>query len=292
MSKAKLLMLILIVAFGLMLSSHAMASNMELMITDVFTWRSLYDDDYEVDRFVPINGGNPYDPSSVTQTLFPGVYQPPDGTEDAFGVAQIHSIIDSDTRTPLWDRSATQELTVFFWGADDVYLSFQSPENTTLLSTGFRAEVWLDNSPDFDVSQGPDGRNDPLDKKYYNTATDGTLVLALEGHTRFFSGNQPFQVWAFGDPSTGNFVGNVFLDVVGGLWASAYDTNTFAPPGSDTKADMMMGFFSLNISDEFGWTTRGHSYVQANVVPEPATIGLMGVGLLSIALVGRKRIPK
>ena len=166
---------------GLFLAGNAHAYAVKFETVDYFAWGRLYN---------PADGTalntNPYD-SLGTQTLTLDTYMPADGTEDAFGITQIQKISNIAGTSVLWEKSASQELTAFFYGADDVYLSSPGVGGTsTLVSSGFTIEMWLDNTPDYDVTQGTGGRSSITDPTFYNTVTDdGTLALKLQGHIQY-----------------------------------------------------------------------------------------------------------
>lgn len=291
----KLLLLFLVLSMGtLLLASTAYPFAVKFETRDYFAWGRLYNA-----AGVPQNA-NPYD-SSVTQSLAPlDTYHNADITEDAFGVTAITKIGSVFPGTTVFQESASQELTVFFWAADDVYLSSPGVGGTqTLVSNGFKVEMWLDTTPDYNPALGIAGRNAPLDATHYQTVTDdGTLVLSLAGHTQYLdygTGNlQSYTLLEHGDPTTGQFTGSIVFDVVGGTWQTYYDTNTISAPQSNTNGDLGFSFstFALNPAQNHGWVVGDTSNAVGDVVPEPATMVLFGSGLIGLAGWGRRKFGK
>lgn len=131
------------------------------------------------------------------------------------------------------------------------------------------------------------------------SVASGTLWLELEAVTLL----DGFTLHAF--PSgLGGVGGFGFLNVTGGLAAAAFDTNFFTQPivgllgcdptlcGPAFEADMdfsSSGSLGLPNPDGFPFEGGGRIRTLANPIPEPMTTALMGLGLLGMGVVRRKR---
>lgn len=293
MKKMLFLMVILVGFFIGVNSAYPLAVKFETV--DYFAWGRLYTPDGV--KWNPINL-NPFGGSS-TQSLFYNTYTAADGTEDAWGITRIARIANpsgtityaSFTPSP----GATQELTVFFHAGDDVLLSAPSVFGTNLASTGWSVQMYLDNTPDYDPTLGTAGRTGV---STYTNVTDGTLVLDLVCHTQWFdygAGNiQPFVSLETGNPATGQFIGGSTFDVVGGLWASMYDTNTITAPFalSGSNADFDFSYSTRGDPGVADWVVGDTSNAYGDVIPEPATMILLGSGLIGLAGFARRRFKK
>lgn len=199
----------------------------------------------------------------------------------------------------------TCELTFAFGGYT---VSAISP--TQVVFTGGWVRFYVDSTPDFQIPGAVS------DAAAMASASDGALWLSLTGHTTSFPAT------VFGPATTGTLQGNgailggaIFgfggglLDVAGGgLADSVFDTDTYAD-GLGGTADMTLdtsfsaaggvatGYPNCNEASpgvpQNGVGTEGclggSATVNSNIIPEPGTLSILGLGLLGLATVRRRR---
>ena len=148
-------------------------------------------------------------------------------------------------------------------------------------------KFWVDDSPD-----APEF--DALDLTALNTGSDGgnnTLWLELAGHT--MAGAET--TFVGGTNLAGFPAGFGTLDVVGGLASWHINTNTMLV-GNQTYADIVFGSSFTNFGVVLGvddvpmklWGT-GSADFRGDSIPEPATLGIFGLGLIALAFGVRNR---
>lgn len=207
-----------------------------------------------------------------------------DGKEDSWGVAQVDQIQDANTSAILWDKDAlgaTYELTIMYDGFDDNYLIDPNlVGKTNILSKGGVVNIYKDFAKDYiaGMNTGLAGRTG---QSSFTGATEGELVLSLIPTARPLD----LSLDTLFNFHTNNGSGEIFLDVVGGSWLSLYNTNTLQF-GSDFHM-----VFSANDDGNPNLLVSGAGVADANIVPEPTTVALLGIGLLGmIGIASRKRV--
>lgn len=287
----KVMLIALVVLFvGMMAVQSAFAVPVKFTFVDLFGWGRVYQPvNPPAGIWIPTNP-NPYD-GTWTQNLPMGVPVLGDNTEDTFTIAQIERLTSADGLTSYWDRSTSgQELTVFAWGFDDIYLS--PPDlfagTATLAAIGGHIELWLDLTPDYNPNFGTPGRSNPIDPSHYDNVTDdGILVLDILPHPNPLNGASFIESANFVNNA---YMGSMLLDVVGGSWQPWFDTN-----GALDGADFL---YSWSASGNYpappgpgvaDWLIYDDSTAYGDLIPEPGTILLMGVGLIGIGIAGHRR---
>ncbi len=272
----------------------AEAGAVEFDVVDLFDWGRLYDYAAGTDTFTPQNL-NPYGNEAADPIVGSNSFGHADGKEDTWGIAQIDQIQNlPDDGTVHFDKEIDPyELTVFFASFDDDGIS--TPDFTgdvTIASTGGRLQVWKDYNQDYDqggAGAGTLGTAGRTGDMAYTGATEGELVLDLVAVPVNSDGST--LLTGFNFTSLGGN-GDVFWDIIGGTWADLYDTNSQIVPYNGYGADFFMQFTARDnsVNPTVGdWIVRGDGRAEANIVPEPTTIALLGIGLFGMAGVSARK---
>lgn len=265
-------------------------------------------------------------------------FQGTDGLEDGWGILECSEIYNvNDPGTPLWQKSASEEITGMFYGLEDIYVK-KVPiyPYTTIYGRDVKMDLYYDSTPDFDPSPGTGGRTGATT---YPGTTNGQHLVSLLGTPGIFYGDAvPGGIpgvramdasWrASFDFDTSTGLGDLYADVVDvngdgvmdsldGAWAWTTDAgmvlslvkkipadtwvdlnaNGFIDPGEFTLRDNP-GTDDDGADWKFHWTAEPTAVADWLVlsndpaatyskIPEPATMSLVGLGLL--ALVRRRR---
>lgn len=282
----------------------------------IWDWGTLYN--YSAGTWTPYTS-NPYF-GTTSQPIPDGIRVGPDGTEDSFGLGRVNVIFPTGGGAPIYDvETASYELTAFFRGFDDVYLKDQTgtSNDEILLSTNGHAQLYLDGAMNFaktnppgpgpiagiptppaPVGYTPGGRYD-LDGDYavgdyqgdgFKTVTDGLMVLDLTPRVLQFT-DTAGNVFNYTFENNFNFTtlsgrGSILFDVTGGAWDTLYDTNTQLY-GTDIAFNFTA--FPSGQTGVYAWTVKGTGNALADVVPEPTSMLLLGMGLLGVIPVVRRK---
>lgn len=247
-----------------------------------------------------------YDPRDPQHPDYPDYYyNNGDGVEDNYGIFYVTGIYSADGfNTELWTPSASEELTGVFYGIDIQSMSVGAGGDLNVQSVGGWLDTYLDITPDFDASQGQSGYFDtngiPHDE--YTTATDGTLFLS----TMFVPGiDSTNDATVDGDfdggtiPSSGDAAS--YLSITGGAYDWMFDSDGYTPTWTDDSANSQTSIADFyEIHDFFendgsitpivgDWHLLSEDPLYGTAVPEPATMLLLGTGLIGLAGVGRKK---
>ncbi|PIZ84962.1 MAG: hypothetical protein COX96_00940 [Candidatus Omnitrophica bacterium CG_4_10_14_0_2_um_filter_44_9] len=283
MMKKLLFLAVLFLVLGL---SNAYAVPVTFNIDELYDWGRLYSYSGGVGGTYTTMNSNPAyfgvgGDTVIGHTITADTLGNQDGQEDTWGVGSIASLTSQPPGITYFQRSASEEMTFMFYGFDDAALSTPSFAGvTTIGSVGGHIQVWLDNPPDFVGADGT-GNRTALDR--WTGATEGALVLDLMPVVNPLTGFTLTSGFDFVN-QTGN--GAIYLATTGsGAWDSVFDTNTQLF-GSDFR-------FTFTVNDNENpvvgnWVVYGDGNADGNVVPEPASMILMGIGLAGAARLRRR----
>lgn len=292
----KILAVLLLLFLGLFIApGNSSAVPVSMSLDGLWDWGTLYNFNGAVwTPNNPLPNVNPYY-GTTSQNIPNGVVVAPDGTEDSYGPFRVNTIYPTAGGPTIYDRAtAPYELTGLFFGFDDIYIG-GTLAFARILQEGGHAALYADFAKNYDATNplgpGPVPQGGRWNQSGgavgdgFLTATDGVLMLDLTPVMRVDADTgATYTLENFFSFVASAGAGNVLFDVTGGLWAPYFDTNTLEL-GSDIRLD----FASFPAYGHPQWTVQGVGNVQADLIPEPGTILLMGVGLIGIGIAGHRR---
>jgi hypothetical protein len=226
--------------------------------------------------------------------IVPAQFKSPNsyGSEDTWGIFSVQSITNVATGANFFTRGQDGFLTGMFGGLVDE--SVDVTGGRSLSTTAYANGGWLNmyrTTQEYNPTFGPSGR---LGEQQYRGITDIGGTLALQA---VFAGSASSEVTGYSyissfvnSTTSGN--GQGYLDIIGGEWEGAFNTNSLLDGTGEARDLFLKATYGVTSQSKLaGWTVDATGDVQGNI-PEPGSLALLGLGFAGLAGLRRRRAAK
>jgi len=225
-------------------------------------------------------------PNAQNRGLYPGLNG---GQEDGWGILEVNNIKDASGFNLFTPAGKGEQLTGIFYGEQDFSLTQSTPTMQNYSGVGLQADFFLSPVQNFDPTGGTSVRNA---SNGYAGATTGNFVMHVGSVPGFINapgvfGGTATEFQSSFDYADGTGRGQAFADIAPGTPEySILHTGGFASAYGFGNADLNFTYTDgpAGISN---WLVQSNDPIKANAVPEPASLGV--IGLIGAALLGRRR---
>jgi hypothetical protein len=237
------------------------------------------------------------------------------GSEDTWGILSVALITNTTLNTTMFSKGADGYIIGYFSGLTDFYSTVLSATTQQDYSVGGTVNLYLSNT-DYDPTVPSSNQANVI-----ASVTNLPLYLSLDfavgaGDPTLDPAAGVATYTSFLNRATGNGQGSGFLNVTGGTAATTFDTNgqtTGIGTIADAKLTVTLGSLSsgdaactvapdgtvlsppppggdpLAIPQECNWLTGPTLDVRGETtIPEPATLVLLGLGLVGLGAMRRR----